>query len=57
MDIVAEGYDTDVRGGEQAAKGMIAVCIGPQLRLAVVGAPAYFVKPPPPTLTRLRPAG
>ena len=37
-----------VRLGEQVAKGMIAVRIGPELRVAVVGAPSYFAKRPPP---------
>ena len=41
-DIVAERYDAGVRLGEQVAKGMIAVRIGPDFRNAVVGAPAYF---------------
>jgi DNA-binding transcriptional LysR family regulator len=40
--IVAEGYDAGVRGGEQVAKDMIAVRIGPDLRMAVVGAPSYL---------------
>ncbi len=31
-----------VRLGEQVAKDMIAVRIGPEMRMAVVGAPAYF---------------
>jgi DNA-binding transcriptional LysR family regulator len=41
-DIVAERYDAGVRDGEQVAKDMIAVRIGPDLRMAVVGAPEYF---------------
>src|SRR5215469_9907097 len=41
-DIVAERFDAGVRAGEQIAKDMIAVRIGPDLRMAVVGAPAYF---------------
>jgi DNA-binding transcriptional LysR family regulator len=41
-DIVAERYDAGVRTGELVAKDMIAVRIGPDLRTAVVGAPAYF---------------
>lgn len=41
-DIVAERYDAGVRIGEQVAKGMIAVRIGPELRMAVVGTPEYF---------------
>lgn len=43
-DIVAERYDAGVRWGEQVAKDMIAVRIGPDLRFAVVGAKAYFAK-------------
>lgn len=42
VDIVAEGFDAGVRDGEQVARDMIAVPIGPDLRMAVVGAPAYF---------------
>lgn len=41
-DIVAERYDAGVRAGEQVAKDMIAVRIGPDLRMAVVGSPKYF---------------
>ncbi|MGJ5036508.1 MULTISPECIES: LysR family transcriptional regulator [unclassified Bradyrhizobium] len=41
-DIVAERFDAGVRLGEQVAKDMIAVRIGPDLRMAVVGSPAYF---------------
>src|SRR3981189_3650394 len=41
-DIVAQRYDAGVRSGEQVAKDMIAVRIGPDMRMAVVGAPAYF---------------
>lgn len=47
-DIVAERYDAGVRLGEQVAKDMIAVRIGPDMRMAVVGAPAYFAGRPPP---------
>jgi DNA-binding transcriptional LysR family regulator len=43
-DIVAERYDAGVRLGEQVAKDMIAVRIGPDMRMAVVGAPTYFSK-------------
>ncbi|EJN07965.1 transcriptional regulator [Bradyrhizobium sp. YR681] len=43
-DIVAERYDAGVRLGEQVAKDMIAVRIGPEMRMAVVGAPAYFAE-------------
>jgi DNA-binding transcriptional LysR family regulator len=43
-DIVAEGYDAGVRLGEQVAKDMIAVRIGPDVRMAVVGSPDYFTR-------------
>ena len=45
-DIVAERYDAGVRLGEQVAKDMIAVRIGPDMRMAVVGAPSYFAQRP-----------
>lgn len=51
-DIVAERYDAGVRLGEQVAKDMIAVRIGPDLCMAVVGAPAYFAKCSPPKTPR-----
>jgi DNA-binding transcriptional LysR family regulator len=47
-DIVAERYDAGVRLGEQVAKDMIAVPIGPQMRMAVVGSPTYLAKRSPP---------
>ncbi|MGH6977771.1 MAG: LysR family transcriptional regulator, partial [Brevundimonas sp.] len=47
-DIVAEGYDAGVRLGEQVAKDMIAVRIGPEMRMTVVGSPAYFADRPRP---------
>ena len=47
-DIVAQQYDAGVRSGEQVAKDMIAVRIGPDMRMAVVGAPSYFKRKPPP---------
>jgi len=47
-DIVAERYDAGVRLGEQVARDMIAVRIGPDIRMAVVGAPAYFATRPKP---------
>jgi DNA-binding transcriptional LysR family regulator len=42
VDIVAERFDAGVRLGESIARDMVAVRIGPDLRLAVVGAPGYF---------------
>ncbi|RVD48270.1 LysR substrate-binding domain-containing protein, partial [Mesorhizobium sp. M7A.F.Ca.ET.027.03.2.1] len=47
-DIVAERFDAGVRLGEQVARDMIAVRIGPDMRMAVVGSPAYFAKWPKP---------
>jgi DNA-binding transcriptional LysR family regulator len=43
-DIVAEGYDAGIRLGEQVAKDMIAVRVGPDMRMAVVGSPDYFAR-------------
>ncbi len=40
--IVAERFDAGVRPGETVAKGMIAVRIAPDMRMAVVGAPSYL---------------
>lgn len=41
-DIVDERFDAGVRLGEQVARDMIAVRIGPEMRMAVVGSPDYF---------------
>ena len=41
-DIVAQRFDAGVRDGEQVAKDMISVRIGPDARMAVVAAPSYF---------------
>jgi DNA-binding transcriptional LysR family regulator len=41
-DIVAGRFDAGVRLGEQVAKDMVAVRIGPDARMAVVGAPSYL---------------
>ena len=43
-DIVAGRYDAGVRLGEQVAKDMIALRIGPDFRQALVGAPSYFAR-------------
>jgi DNA-binding transcriptional LysR family regulator len=48
IDIVAERYDAGARFGEQVAKDMIAVRIGPDVRMVVVGSPSYFSKHPQP---------
>lgn len=48
VDIVADRFDAGVRLGESIAKDMIAVRIGPELRMAAVASPAYFERNPPP---------
>ena len=47
-DIVADRFDAGVRLGEQVQKDMIAVPIGPKIRMAAVASPAYFAKHSPP---------
>jgi DNA-binding transcriptional LysR family regulator len=47
-DIVTERFDAGVRLGEQVAKDMIAVRLGPEIRMAVVSAPSYFANHPKP---------
>src|SRR5687767_7552851 len=42
FDIVAKGYDGGIRLGEVIDQDMVAVPISGDLRLVVVGAPAYF---------------
>ena len=42
VDIAAEGFDAGVRLGETLAQDMLAVPIGPDLRMAVVGSPNYL---------------
>jgi DNA-binding transcriptional LysR family regulator len=48
IDIAAQRFDAGVRLGEQVAKDMVSVRIGPDLRFAVVGTKSYFSKHPPP---------
>jgi DNA-binding transcriptional LysR family regulator len=43
-DIVSDRFDAGVRLGEALAKDMIAVRIGPDVRMAVVGSPDYLAK-------------
>lgn len=43
-DIVADRFDAGVRLGDTIDKDMIAVPIGPKLRMAAVAAPDYFTK-------------
>ena len=47
-DIVADRFDAGVRLGNTIDKDMIALPIGPPMRLAVVGSPDYFVDHPIP---------
>lgn len=42
VDIVTERFDAGMRMGETVAQDMVAVRIGPDMRMAVVGSPAYF---------------
>ncbi|SET64395.1 transcriptional regulator, LysR family [Nitrosospira multiformis] len=51
-DIVADRFDAGVRLGDTIEKDMIAVPIGPQLRMAVAASPAYFVAHPIPKKPR-----
>jgi DNA-binding transcriptional LysR family regulator len=47
-DLVRDGYDAGIRWGENVDQDMIAVRVGPNTRLIVVGAPAYFERHPQP---------
>lgn len=42
VDIAAERFDAGIRLGETIAQDMVAVRIGPDMRMAAVGSPAYF---------------
>lgn len=48
IDIVADRFDAGIRLGESLHRDMIAVPVGPEMRLRVVGAPAYFQDHRPP---------
>ncbi len=41
-DIVSERFDAGIRMGERVARDMIAVKVGPDIRLVAVATPAYF---------------
>jgi DNA-binding transcriptional LysR family regulator len=47
-DIVADRFDAGIRFGGTVDKDMIAVPIGPEVRMAVVASPGYFARNPPP---------
>ncbi|AXF19068.1 LysR family transcriptional regulator [Paraburkholderia caledonica] len=51
-DIVADRFDAGVRIGSTIDKDMIAVAIGPALRLAAVASPEYFAAHPAPKQPR-----
>lgn len=44
IDIAAQRFDAGVRLGEQVAKDMVSVRIGPDIRFAVIGTKSYFAK-------------
>lgn len=46
-DIVTDRFDAGVRLGEQVDRDMIAVRVGPDLRMIVVAAPSYLARHPP----------
>ncbi len=47
-DIIADRFDAGIRLGEKVEKDMIAVAVGPELRMAVVASPDYLVRYPAP---------
>jgi DNA-binding transcriptional LysR family regulator len=51
-DIVASRFDAGIRFGERIDRDMIGIRIGPDIRPAVVGSPAYFERHPIPTTPR-----
>jgi DNA-binding transcriptional LysR family regulator len=52
LEIVAEGFDAGIRLGEVIDQDMIATGISGDIRLVVVGAPAYFARHPRPVHPR-----
>src|SRR3954469_2552226 len=51
-DIVANRINAGIRFGDLVEKDMIAIRIGPDIRMAVVGAPSYFADHPMPRTPR-----
>ena len=47
-DIVADGFDAGVRLGERVDRDMISVRVSPEIPTALVAAPGYFARRPPP---------
>ena len=52
VDLVSAGFDVGIQFGEYIAQDMVAVRVSPDLRPAIVGAPAYFTSHPKPTSPR-----
>lgn len=48
VDIVEGRFDAGIRLGESVNKDMVAVRIGPDMRMAIVAAPSYFADHPAP---------
>ena len=48
-DIIADQFDAGIRIGEKLEQDMIALSVGPELRMAVVASPQYLAQKPPPT--------
>lgn len=55
-DVVAEGFDAGVRLGEHVSKDMVAVRMGPDIPMAIVGAPGYLNDHPVPRRRTISPA-
>jgi DNA-binding transcriptional LysR family regulator len=52
IDIVEERFDAGVRLGETIAKDMVAMRIGPDMRMAAISSPNYFAEREPPRTPR-----
>jgi DNA-binding transcriptional LysR family regulator len=52
VDLVSAGFDAGIQFGEYIAQDMVAVRVSPDLRPAIVGAPAYFEVHAKPTAPR-----
>jgi len=52
IDIVEERFDAGVRLGETIAKDMVAMRIGPDMRMAAISSPGYFAGREPPQTPR-----
>ncbi len=49
-DIVSDGFDAGIRLGEKLQQDMVALRVGPELRMAVVASPDYLSRHPAPTI-------